>query len=80
MLKQIETFSHILDIDIFVPQYGNPYVQSNNVYEQNPVHSMITVVEFKAKQASGSIVETGSRYMPTDKLYINYFFMVIALD
>ena len=27
---------------------------------------MITVVEFRAKQA------TGSRYMPTDKFYANY--------
>ena len=35
---------------------------------------MITVVEFRAKQA------TGSRYMPTDKLYANYFFIKIYLD
>jgi hypothetical protein len=36
--------------------------------------SMITVVEFSAKQA------TGSRYMPTDKLYTNYFFIKIDLN
>ena len=35
---------------------------------------MITVVEFRAKQP------TGSRYMPTDKLYANYFFIKINLD
>ena len=35
---------------------------------------MITVVEFRAKQA------TGSRYMPTDRLYANYFFIKIELD
>ena len=29
---------------------------------------MITVVDFRAKQA------TGSRYMPTDKFYAYYFF------
>ena len=36
--------------------------------------SMITVVEFGAKQA------TGSRYMSTDKLNGNYFFVEIDLD
>ena len=36
--------------------------------------SMITVVEFRAKQA------TGSRYLLTDKLYDNYFFIGIDLD
>ena len=36
--------------------------------------SMITVVGFRAKQA------TGSRYMPSDKLYANYFFIRIDLD
>ena len=35
---------------------------------------MITAVEFRAKQA------TGSRYMPTDKLHANYFFIKIDLD
>jgi hypothetical protein len=35
---------------------------------------MIAVVEFRAKQA------TGSRYMPTDILYANYFFIKIDLD
>ena len=34
---------------------------------------MITVVEFRAKQA------TGSKYMPTGKLYANYFFIKIYL-
>ena len=29
---------------------------------------MITILEFRAKQA------TGSRYMPTDELYVNFFF------
>ena len=37
-------------------------------------NSIITVVEFRAKQA------TGSRYMPTDKLYTTYFFIKIDLD
>ena len=32
---------------------------------------MITVVEFRAKKA------TGRRYMPTDKFYANYFFIKI---
>ena len=36
--------------------------------------SMITFVEFKAKQA------TGGRYMPTDKSYTNYCFIKIDLD
>ena len=35
---------------------------------------MITVVEFRAKQG------TGSRYMTTAKLYANYFFIKIDLD
>ena len=35
---------------------------------------MITVMEFRPKEA------TGSRYMPTDKLYTNYFFIEIDLD
>ena len=34
---------------------------------------MITVVEFRAKQARES------RYMPTDKLYANYFFIEILI-
>ena len=36
--------------------------------------SMIIVVDCRAKQA------TGSRYMPIDKLYGNYFFIKIDLD
>ena len=36
--------------------------------------SMITVVQFRAKHA------TGSQYMLTDKLYGNYFFIWIDLD
>ena len=35
---------------------------------------MITVVEFRAKQATGSL------YMLTDKFYTNYFFIRIDLD
>ena len=46
MLMQIEIVSHILDIDIFVPQYGNPYVQLNNVYEQNPSYTVCKYVVF----------------------------------
>ena len=34
---------------------------------------MITVVEFRANQA------TKSRYVPTDRLYDNYFFITIDL-
>ena len=34
-----------------------------------PIMEMIIVVEFRAKQARGS------RYMPTDKFYTNYFFI-----
>ena len=39
-----------------------------------PEVSMITIVEFRAKQS------TGSRDMPTDILYDNYFFIKIDLD
>jgi hypothetical protein len=40
-----------------------------------PVHiSIITVIEFRAKQA------TGSRYMLADKSYAIYFFIGIDLD
>ena len=46
MLKQIEIVFHIWDTDIFVPQYGNPYVQSNNVYEQNLFHTVCKYVAF----------------------------------
>ena len=35
---------------------------------------MITVVEFRAKEA------TKSRYMPTDELYVNYFLIKTDLD
>ena len=35
---------------------------------------MTTVVDFRAKQA------TGNKYMPTDKLYANYFFIKIDFE
>ena len=38
MLKLIEIFFHIGDTDIFCLQYDNPYVQLDNVYEQNLFH------------------------------------------
>ena len=57
-LKSVIVFFHVSIHDI------HKYILS----------SMITVVEFRTKQA------TGSRYMPTDKFYNNYFFIKIDLD
>ena len=46
MLKQTGSVFHIVDIDTFVHLYGNPYVQSNNVYEQNLCHIVCKHVVF----------------------------------
>ena len=52
----------------------NTYHRSIKVHTQEAQNSMITVVEFRAKQA------TGSWFILTQKLYANFFFIRIDLD
>ena len=52
----------------------NTYHRSIKVHTQEAQNSMITVVEFRAKQA------TGSWFILTEKLYANFFFIRIDLD
>jgi hypothetical protein len=68
----------IFDIETWLwkPYFGT-FWQDRKSYAkatEDAYISMITVVGFRAKQA------TGSQYMLTDKLYPNYFFIRIDLD